>query len=82
VRQSLSVAVAKLVDRVRSFTDLPIAVGFGLSTPEQVGEIWQHADAAVVGSRIVAEIESLNGDQLLVDKVGALTRWLVARRPD
>jgi tryptophan synthase alpha chain len=81
VRQNLSDAAAKLVARVRRFTPLPIAVGFGISTPEQVSEIWQHADAAVVGSRIVAEIESLNGDSALVDKVGVLSRWLVSQRP-
>ena len=37
--------------------DLPVAVGFGISTPEQVVDVWRYADAAVVGSAIVAEIE-------------------------
>ncbi len=46
-----------LVKRIRKFTDLPIAVGFGISTEEQIQEVWQYADAAVVGSAIVAEIE-------------------------
>jgi tryptophan synthase alpha chain len=51
----------KLVLRTRSFTDLPIAVGFGISTAEQIAEVWRYADAAVVGSAIVAEIQrSLN----------------------
>ncbi len=81
VRQSLSEAAANLVGRVRRFTDLPVAVGFGISTPEQVNEVWQHADAAVVGSRIVAEIENNAGDPALVEKVGALARWLVSGRP-
>lgn len=80
VRQSLSDAAAKLVERVRRFTQMPIAVGFGISTPEQVSEIWRHADAAVVGSRIVAEIESRNGDPALVEQIGALSRWLVSHR--
>lgn len=47
-----------LVGRIRSVTDLPVAVGFGISTAEQVAEAWQYADAAVVGSAIVARIES------------------------
>ncbi|MGD9564355.1 MAG: tryptophan synthase subunit alpha [Pyrinomonadaceae bacterium] len=47
-----------LVNRARRFTDLPIAVGFGISTPEQIEDVWRYADAAVVGSAIVAEIES------------------------
>ena len=80
VRQSLSEATADLVHRVRRFTDLPVAVGFGISTPEHVDEVWQHADAAVVGSRIVAEIENNAGDPSLVEKVGALARWLVSNR--
>lgn len=80
VSQSLSEAAAKLVERVKLFSDLPVAVGFGVSTPEHVAEVWQHADGAVVGSRIVAEIESNAGDPELVEKVGALTRWLVSSR--
>ena len=80
VRQSLSEAAASLVDRVRQFTDLPVAVGFGVSTPEHVAEVWQHADAAVVGSRIVSEIESNASDPALVEKVGALARSLASGR--
>ncbi len=80
VQQSLSDAAANLVQRVERFTDLPVAVGFGVSTPEHVAEVWQHADAAVVGSRIVAEIERNAGDPALVEKVGALVRWLVSSR--
>jgi tryptophan synthase alpha chain len=80
VQQSLSEAAENLVERVKLFSDLPVAVGFGVSTPEHVAEVWQHADGAVVGSRIVAEIESNAGDPELVEKVGALTRWLVSSR--
>jgi tryptophan synthase alpha chain len=80
VRQSLSDRAATLVGRVRRFTDLPVAVGFGISTPEQVSEVWRHADAAVVGSRIVAEIEALAGEDSLVERVGALAGWLVSER--
>jgi tryptophan synthase alpha chain len=76
VRQSLSEAAGQLVRRVKRFTDLPVAVGFGVSTPEHVAEVWQHADAAVVGSRIVAEIAQHAGDDSLVEKVGRLTRDL------
>ena len=78
VRQSLSESAATLVQRVRQFTDLPVAVGFGVSTPDHVAEVWQHADAAVVGSRIVAEIETYGDDRSLITRVGELTRWLVS----
>lgn len=47
-----------LVQRLRKFTRLPIAVGFGISTPEQVAEVAQFADAAVVGSAIVQLVEN------------------------
>lgn len=80
VRQSLSEAASSLVQRVRRFTDLPIAVGFGISTPEQVNEVWRHADAAVVGSRIVAEIEACIASDDVVSRVGRLARDLVSSR--
>lgn len=54
---STSDAAEALVDRSRKFTDLPIAVGFGISTSEQISDVWRYADAAVVGSAIVAAIE-------------------------
>ncbi|MFM9904232.1 MAG: tryptophan synthase subunit alpha [Pyrinomonadaceae bacterium] len=56
-QESTSDAAEKLVSRARQFTDLPLAVGFGISTARQIEEVWQYADAAVVGSAIVAEIE-------------------------
>jgi tryptophan synthase alpha chain len=46
-----------LLRRVRSFTKLPIAVGFGISLPGHVSMLGGLADAAVVGSSLVAEIE-------------------------
>jgi tryptophan synthase alpha chain len=56
-RANLSAAVPPLVQRVRRYTDLPLAVGFGLSTPEQVSEVQRLAEAAVVGSALVRAIE-------------------------
>ena len=46
-----------LVERLRKFTTLPIALGFGVSTPEHVRAVGEFADAAVVGSAIVGLIE-------------------------
>jgi len=80
VRENLSEAVSRLTERVRRFTDLPLAVGFGVSTPEHAAEVWRTADAVVVGSRIVAEIEKYLGDPELVDRIGELTSWLVSKR--
>jgi len=67
-----------LVKRVRAVSDLPVAVGFGISTPEQVRSVWRFADAAVVGSAIVREIENLRDSPDLVKRVGEFARSLIA----
>ena len=54
---SLADDAKTLVDRLRRFTDLPIALGFGVSTPEHVRTVNEFADAAVVGSAIVGLVE-------------------------
>ena len=50
-------AVAGALARIRSHTDLPIAVGFGIRTPEQASQIAETADAVVVGSALVEAVE-------------------------
>ena len=67
-----------LVKRVRSQSKLPIAVGFGISTPEQVRQVWRFADAAVIGSAIVSQVEKLGNSPNLVKCVGEFARSLVA----
>ena len=57
----MSAEAEKLVNRMRKFSDLPIAVGFGISNAEQVADVHRYADAVVVGSAIVAEMERLAG---------------------
>ncbi len=57
-RKELTADARQLVARLRRVTPLPIAVGFGVSTPEQVAEVGEFADAAVVGSAIVQAIEN------------------------
>jgi tryptophan synthase alpha chain len=81
-RTDLSNDAEKLVKRLREFTDLPIVVGFGISNSAQVAETWKYADAAVVGSAIVAEIMRLtpNPDNVpndFVEKIGEFTRNLL-----
>jgi len=77
-REEMSVEAEKLVRRVRKFSDLPVAVGFGISKPDQVADVWRYADAAVVGSAIVSEIEkaALSGE--VVSRVGQFVRQLLA----
>jgi tryptophan synthase alpha chain len=81
-QREISLQAEHLVSRVRKFSSLPVAVGFGISTPEQVAGTWQYADAAVVGSAIVAEIESAQNHpetKDLVGQVGAFCRNLLPR---
>ena len=56
-RDSLSAAVSPLVRAVRAVTDLPLAVGFGISKPEHVAELGRQVEAVVVGSALVHLIE-------------------------
>lgn len=56
-QQSLAAEAEPLVKRLRRYTELPIAVGFGVSNAEQFAAVGEFADAAVVGSALVATIE-------------------------
>jgi tryptophan synthase alpha chain len=76
-REEMSRDAETLVARVRRFSELPVAVGFGISTAEQVGDVWRYADAAVVGSAIVSEIERLKGAQDLTKRLGEFARGLL-----
>ena len=69
-RETVSAEAEKLVTRMRRFSDLPIAVGFGISNASQVADVHRYADAVVVGSAIVAEMERLSGSPELVEQVG------------
>jgi tryptophan synthase alpha chain len=79
-RDEMSRDAEALVKRVRAVSDLPVAVGFGVSTAEQVRDVWRFAEAAVVGSAIVREIERLSGDADLVSRIGDFARSLVTTR--
>ncbi len=76
-REEMSAEAENLVRRVRRFSDLPVAVGFGISKPEHVTDVWRYADAAVVGSAIVSEIELADSARSAVAHVGKLARRLI-----
>ena len=72
-RQALSHDARPLVERLRALTDVPVALGFGLSTPEQVREAAAVADGVVVGSALVRFLEEHpEGD------LGARVTWLTS----
>jgi tryptophan synthase alpha chain len=52
-REELPPGLAETVERVRASTELPVAVGFGISTPEQARSVAELADGVIVGSRVV-----------------------------
>jgi tryptophan synthase alpha chain len=62
-RQQLAEDARELVMRVRKFTKLPVAVGFGISTAEQFSAVGEYAEGAVVGSAIVQTIEQNPGKE-------------------
>ena len=76
-REKMSAEAEKLVARLRAISDLPVAVGFGISRPEHVRDVWRYADAAVVGSAIVQVIEQHAGEPNMVVKVGQFTGSLL-----
>jgi tryptophan synthase alpha chain len=57
-QQSLAADAESLVKRLRQYTNLPIAVGFGVSNAEHFAAVGEFADAAVIGSALVATIEN------------------------
>ena len=75
-RDTLSASVAPLVKVVRAVTDLPLAVGFGISKPEHVGELGRLVEAVVVGSAFVRLIEQNADDPALETQLEAFTREL------
>lgn len=74
-REHVSADLSSLVRRVSLWTNLPVAVGFGISTPEQVREVTREADAAVVGSALVRAIEDRYA-QGGPDTIEHFVRWL------
>ena len=84
-RQQMTGDAKALVKRIRRFTKLPIAVGFGISTPAQFAAVGKFAEGAVVGSAIVQLIEQNPGREAaavaeFVKQLSAVSRQPSARR--
>jgi tryptophan synthase alpha chain len=78
-RHDIASGVSRLVDTIRSQCHLPVAVGFGLSTPEHIRSVGLAADAAVVGSALVEVIASAGDSADLVPRVEHYVGWLCGR---
>jgi tryptophan synthase alpha chain len=75
-REALPTELPALVRRVRKFTSLPVAVGFGISLPTHVTVLGGIADAAVVGSALMAAVEKAGSADVAATAVGELVRGL------
>jgi tryptophan synthase alpha chain len=75
-RESSSDAGATLVARVRGVTDLPVGVGLGVSNGRQAAEVASYADAVIVGSAIIAQIQGAGSDAAAQQAVAALVEDL------
>jgi tryptophan synthase alpha chain len=75
-RQELAADLKDFLKTLRTHTTVPIAVGFGISQPEQVKAVWEQADGAVVGSALVRAIEENAAFSDVADRVARFTLWL------
>jgi len=75
-RDQVAAGAEAMVRRIRAFTSMPIALGFGISRPEHVAEVGAFADAAVVGSALVSLIAKESGSAHLVERVEEYVRSL------
>ena len=75
-RDTVADGAEALAGRMRAATSLPIALGFGISTPAHVRQIGKFADAAVVGSGLVGVIAEAGKSPDLVERVESYVRWL------
>jgi tryptophan synthase alpha chain len=76
MQNKMADTISGMTARIRAHTALPIAVGFGISTPEQAAVVAKNAEAVVVGSAIVNQIAQQGNLKEMVSKVGGFVRQL------
>jgi tryptophan synthase alpha chain len=76
MQTSVAANLASQVAKIRAHTDLPVAVGFGISNPAQAGEVASAADGCVVGSAVVNQIARHGKSKTLVKQVGTFVKSL------
>ena len=79
-QQSVAADAAALVARIRRWTELPVAVGFGISNANHVAQVAEFADAAVIGSAIVELIERATSENGPETAPGAVARFIKGLR--
>ena len=78
MQQKISDTIASMTAKIRASTDLPIAIGFGISNPEQAKAVAQFAEAIVVGSAVVNQIAEHGKNSEMVPRVGNFVKTLVS----
>jgi len=78
MQQKVSDTIASMTAKIRANTDLPIAIGFGISNPEQAKTVAQYAEAIVVGSAVVNQIAEHGKNSDMVSRVGNFVQTLVS----
>ena len=74
---TIATGIAEMVAHIQSTTEVPVCVGFGISTPDQAATVAAMADGVVVGSAIVKLIGKVGLSPALAGEVGALVKPLV-----
>jgi tryptophan synthase alpha chain len=77
MQSKVSENIAQMTAKIRAHTDLPIAVGFGISNPEQARVVAASAEAIVVGSAIVNQIAEHGRSKDLVPRVSGFVKSLI-----
>lgn len=77
IRENLSLDVAEMIKKIRPYTDIPLAVGFGISNTKQAKEMIKYTDAIIVGSAVVKIIENYQNDlSVLLGQVRSFVKSL------
>jgi tryptophan synthase alpha chain len=77
MQESVAGNISEMIAQIRSHTQLPVAVGFGISTPKQARLVAENADAIVVGSAVVNQIARFGQTPELVERVSDFVRPLI-----
>ena len=77
IRENLSLDVVEMIRKIRPYTDVPLAIGFGISNTKQAKEMIKYSDAIIVGSAVVKIIENYQNDlSMLLEQVRSFVKSL------
>lgn len=74
-RETMSASLGDYIARIRAHTDLPLAIGFGISTPEHVNQVGEIADGAIVGAALINALNEVS-DEEKPARAAAFVRYL------